>query len=694
MDTTAFPRQLARTQRFSFGVPRSFTVSPDGERVFFLRSRGPEDPVSCLWLLQDGRERLLADPAALDTAPQGDPRAERTRRERARERSAGVVSYATDEAGTTALFPLGGRLWTVGAGEGAPRAVPAAGPAVDPRLDPAGRRAAYVTDGALHIVDLADGSDRLLLAPEGAGVTYGLPEHVAAESMHRTRGHWWSPDGTRLLVARVDTAPVRRWWLSDPANPERAPRAIAYPAAGTANADVSLYMVDLDGRRTEVVWDRAAFEYLAAVSWDAHGPLLTVQSRDQRTVRVLDADPETGRTAVVHVHRDEHWVELVPGTPARTASGATVRVHDSTGTRHLCVGDARTPDGLQVRAVLCSDGDRVLFSASEEPTEVHVWSYDPEGGFTRLSQGPGVHTAAAGGGTVVMDSRTPAGHSVTVLRDGSSAGHIASFQAEPLLTPRVTLLRTGEREIRTALLLPSWYEEGSGPLPVLMDPYAGPGMQLVTRARNWPLYVSQWFAEAGFAVLVADGRGTPGRGPAWEKSIRGDKVSYALEDQVAALHGAAEHSGALDLDRVAMRGWSYGGYLAAAAVLRRPDVFHAAVAGAPVVDARLYDTHWQERFLGHPEAEPENYDRSSLLADAPRLSRPLLLIHGLADDNVVPAHTLRLSAALLAAGRPHQVLPLSGTTHMAADEASTANLLLHQLRFLRSALDLPAAQLG
>jgi dipeptidyl-peptidase-4 len=198
--------------------------------------------------------------------------------------------------------------------------------------------------------------------------------------------------------------------------------------------------------------------------------------------------------------------------------------------------------------------------------------------------------------------------------------------------------------------------------------------------------VSQWFADQGFAVLVTDGRGTPGRGPAWERAIHRDLAGPVLDDQVEALHAVAARHPGLDLGRVAVRGWSFGGYLAALAVLRRPEVFHAAVAGAPVTDWRLYDTHYTERYLGHPDHDPEPYRRSSLLADAARLERPLLLVHGLADDNVVAAHTLRLSGLLLAAGRPHAVLPLSGVTHLAAQEAVAENLLHLQLRFLKDAL--------
>jgi len=197
---------------------------------------------------------------------------------------------------------------------------------------------------------------------------------------------------------------------------------------------------------------------------------------------------------------------------------------------------------------------------------------------------------------------------------------------------------------------------------------------------------SQWFADQGYAVVVVDGRGTPGRGSGWERALRLDLASAVLEDQLDALAALAAEEPRLDLSRVAIRGWSFGGYLAALAVLRRPDVVHTAIAGAPVTDWRLYDTFYTERYLGHPDEHPEAYERSSLLDEAAGLSRPLLLIHGLADDNVVSAHTLQMSARLLAAGRPHEVLPLTGVTHMASQEDVAENLLLLQLDFLRRTL--------
>lgn len=299
----------------------------------FLRTRGGEDRVSCLWVLEGDSERLLAAPEWLGETGVV-PEAERVRRERARERHTGLVAFAADASARVAVFALNGCLWTVGL-EGVPRRVRTAGPVTDPRPDPAGSRVAYVTAGALHVVELADGLDRCVAAPESAEVTWGLAEHVGAESMHRNRGYWWSPCGTRLLAARVDTARVQRWWVGDPAEPSRLPRSIAYPAAGTANAEVSLHVLDLDGGSVALDWDRAAFEYVATAGWDAHGPLVSVQSRDQRTVRVLAADPDTGGVTLLDEQRDQAWVELIAGVPARTASGALISTGDSSGTRRL-----------------------------------------------------------------------------------------------------------------------------------------------------------------------------------------------------------------------------------------------------------------------------------------------------------------------------------------------------------------------
>ncbi|OSP41006.1 MULTISPECIES: S9 family peptidase [unclassified Streptomyces] len=700
-ETDSFPRRHARTLRFTLGAPRSFSVAPDGSRVVFLRSGSGTDRANSLWVLdtEGGGERVAADPRALlGGASENLSPEERARRERSREGGAGIVGYATDAAVELASFALSGRLFTAELRAGTARELRVPGPVIDPRPSPDGRYLAYASRGALRVVGAEGADERALAAPESEGVTYGLAEFVAAEEMGRSRGFWWAPESDRLLVARVDDTPVRRWWISDPAHPEREPQRVAYPAAGTPNADVRLFVIDLDGTRTEVAWDRARYPYLAHVHWSAAGaPLLLVQARDQRAALILAVDPDSGATRMVHADEDPIWLELFPGVPCWSPSGQLVRIADEGGARRLAVGERPlTGAQLHIRAVLDVSDDDVLVSASAgeeaadpEIGEVHVYRVN-ELGVERVSQEPGVHSAVRAGGVTVLVSAVPdrPGSRVQVLRDGKPTATVPSYAEDPGMSPRVTLTQGGARRIPCAVLMPRDYA-GDTALPVLMDPYGGPHGQRVLAAHN-PHLTSQWFADQGFAVIVADGRGTPGRSPAWEKSVRDDIAALVVQDQVDALQALAADF-PLDLDRVAVRGWSFGGYLAALAALRRPDVFHAAVVGAPVTDLRLYDTHYQERYIGHPDEQPEVYRRNSVIDDAGLVDatgphRPMMIIHGLADDNVVVAHSLRLSSALLAAGRPHEVLPLSGVTHMTPQEEVAENLLRLQLGFLKRSL--------
>ncbi|MEU0952858.1 prolyl oligopeptidase family serine peptidase [Streptomyces niveus] len=752
----SFPRQYARTQRFTLGAPRAFTVSPDGSRVVFLRSASGTDRTNRLWVLDldDGsgtaRERIAADPEALMAGtPEELSAEERARRERSREGSAGIVGYATDGAAELAAFALSGRLFTAELRAGTARELPVPGPVIDPRPSPDGRHIAYVAEGTLRVTGAEGDGDRPLAAPEDGQTTYGLAEFIAAEEMARSRGFWWSPESDRLLVARVDGADVQRWWIADPAHPDREPAAIAYPSAGTPNADVRLFLIGLDGSRTEVVWDRARSPYLAAVHWSSAGePLLLVQARDQRAQRCLSVDTVSGETRVLKEETDPAWLELVSGVPALAPGGELVRVVDipdsedgrgdqdgrgrgdgtgaGDGARVLFVGDrALTGPELQLRAVLDIGERDVLVSAasgvaaeSPETGEIHVYrvpygdnGHAPDSGTAgaggvageaheareaapsgpeRVSEGVGVHTAVRAGGVMVMASARPdvSGTVVRVMREGKQLAVVTSYAQQPNLTPRVQLTEGGAHRIPCAVLLPTEYREADGPLPVLLDPYGGPHGQRVVASHN-PYLTSQWFADQGFAVVVADGRGSPGRSPGWEKAVK-DNLALTLDDQIEALEALSERF-PLDRSRVAIRGWSYGGYLAGLAALRRPDVFHAAIAGAPVTDWRLYDTHYTERYLGDPATAAEVYEANSLVTDdglsePASPARPLMIIHGLADDNVVMTHTLRLSSALLSAGRPHEVLPLTGVTHMTPQEQIAENLLLLQVDFLKRSL--------
>ncbi|HUH08094.1 MAG TPA: prolyl oligopeptidase family serine peptidase [Egibacteraceae bacterium] len=709
--TTArsFPHQYARTRRFTLGHPKSFSLAADGARVAFLRAGAGDDPLQRLWVLdtESGAERCVADPAAIDAVDGDVPAEEAARRERAREQASGIVGYATDRDVATAAFALNGKLFVTDLVAGRTASLPVESGAIDPRPDPTGRLVAYVRRGALEIAALGriGATGRRLVGEDLPDVTWGLAEFIAAEEMGRSRGFWWSPDGQRLAVARVDNAPVALWHISDPAEPTAAPATLRYPVAGGANADVSLWLVDLIGSRIRVEWDREAFPYLVRVLWRRTGPLtLLVQSRDQRVTRTLAVETVGGQTSLVREDRDAHWVEIVSGLPRWLPDERLLHAVDADGARRLAVNDELiTPGGLHVRTVIHAGARHAIFTASgADPTAIAVWEASFDGGACRrLTAETGVHTAVANDRLLVVQSRSLSSPGMlTVLgpADGSQHRALASLAEEPVLKPNVELLTLGKRELRAALLLPRGFRaDVDGPLPVLMDPYGGPHSQRVLQSSDG-LLTSQWFADAGFAVLIVDGRGTPGRGPEWEREIAGDLAGPCLEDQIDALLAAVSKRSFLDLGRVAIRGWSFGGFLAAAALLRRPDVFRAAIAGAPVTDWRLYDTYYTERYLGQPDRAGEAYRCSSILGDARTQAgaqdegRALLLIHGMADDNVVAAHTLRLSRALLEAGRIHSVLPLSAVTHMTPQEVVAERLLQFQMSFLRRELGLAAPQ--
>jgi dipeptidyl-peptidase-4 len=696
-----YPELAARTRRFSYGAPRAVSVGADGARIVFLRSGGPDDPADRLYVFDvaQSQERLIADPAEL--LADGDanlPAEERALRERLRLSASGIGSYATDRNATLAAFTLGGRLFRASLVDGSVREVATAGPVLDPRPDPAGARIAYVTGGALRLAEpdtLIAGEDR---------ISWGVAEFIAAEEFGRFRGYWWSPDGQSLLAARVDESRVPQWTLHDPAAPQDPPRTVAYPHAGAANAEVTLHLLDLDGGWVDVHWDRETYPYLVSVAWtEQGGPLITVLRRLQQHGLVLAVDPRTGETQVHAELADPRWVEPIPGTPAYLSDGRVLvggeLAHDGYDARCLFAdGTLLTPPNLYVRRVAGRLGDaELLVEASEgEPSEQHLYRVTAHPGAPivdarRITLGAGWHTGAGGGGTLAIGALglDHAGTKWTVYRAGQPVGELTNLAATPPYQPRPVLERVTDRRLPTGVLYPRNHVAGRR-LPVLVDVYGGPGHQevLAVRAR-W--LERQWWADAGFVVVVVDNRGTPGVTPSFEKVIHRRMADVVLGDQTDALLALAEKHPDLDLSRVAIRGWSFGGWLAGLAVLRRPDVYRAAVVGAPVTDWELYDTAYTERYLGLPGDGSDVYAHHSLVELAgerpsgPADVRPMLLIHGLSDDNVVAAHTLRLSAALLSAGRPHSVIPLTGATHMAAGGLAE-RLLRLELDFLRNVM--------
>jgi dipeptidyl-peptidase-4 len=255
----------------------------------------------------------------------------------------------------------------------------------------------------------------------------------------------------------------------------------------------------------------------------------------------------------------------------------------------------------------------------------------------------------------------------TVLRsDDFTLAELPSVAEKPPFAPRVKLLKVGPGQgFYAAVIRPRDFDPKKR-YPVIVDVYGGPHFIYVLATMNrWLL--DQWYADQGFIVVSMDGRGTPGRGRDWERSLYQKFGSIPLADQVAALQALGKRFPEMDLQQVGIDGWSFGGYLSALAVLRSPDIFKAAVSGAPVVDWHDYDTHYTERYLGVPPAAEAAYDEASLLTYASQLRRPLLILHGTADDNVYFRHSLRLAQALFRAGKDFEILPLPGLTHMVPD---------------------------
>lgn len=687
----SFPRHSAKTQRFSLGAPRSFTVSPDGQRVIFVRSLTGTDRIGRLYQydLRTDIEELLVDP--LHLLVDGEEHLsvqERARRERTREAAGGITSYSTDQRCEKVAFVLSGKLYCLDVTTKKVTEESSIGVVIDPQLSPDGSAIAYITpEGQLHLT--RHGEVDVLCTPEDENIFYGTAEFVASEEMSRHHGFWWSADSKSLFVERFDQSPVKKIWISDPADPQSSPREVRYPFVGTENVITSLFILKLaDFSRTEILWN-PAHEYLCSVV-PGDGkvpPLIMTMSRNQRHAEILAIDPESAHARVIAEIKDSAWIDLVSGFPAWSPSGELIThvIHENTHAIAIN-GEVVTPANLQVDGIIAIDRDGITFAGTFQPTQSHIYWRGWGGEFEVLTSQPGVHMARAAGGTLLLISRDMDSYEVSVVikRDGRSRS-IASLNERPEVDAKPEFLVLGDRQLHAALVLPQ--NRAAKNLPLLVDPYGGPGHARVVEAKS-AYAEAQWIANQGFAVLIADGRGTPHRNPSWEREILNDLSSAPVEDQADAVSALIQaRPGLIDTARIAIRGWSFGGYLAGLAAMRRPDIFRAAIIGAPVTDFRLYDTFYTERFMGPDDKHP-NYEKSSLLNEAKNLSVPVMIIHGMVDDNVLVSNSLKLSSALLEAGKAHEVLPLTGVTHMTPQEVVAENLMLLELDFLNRALQI------
>ena len=693
-----FPRQWAETNRFRLGRPASVTVTPNGDAVYFLRSPA-RSFVRDLYVFEraSGQERrVLTAEELLGGGEERLTEEEKARRERARLSARGLAGFSLSPDGKSLLAPLSGKLYLIERASGRKTVIEPSGFPIDPRFTPDGQRLVYVIDGDLYVYELATGSERRLTTRSGEATSNGLAEFAAQEEMDRAEGYWLSPESDAIAFQHNDDSALETFYIADPANPSKAPNSWRYPRAGTANTDVQLAIVPLaGGEPLWVSWDRKAYPYLAAVKWQKDAPLtLLVQNRAQNEELLLAVDRSSGATRELLRERDDAWLNIDPEMPHWLPGGKSfLWTSERSGSWQL---EERAADGALLRALLPpgwiyqglvrhdAKNAELLLRASQSPLDRDLVGLSLKTGkITPLTAGKGLYDAfvADDGSLRVVHEMPQDGRWRWRVEDaqGKNLGELTSVAELPAFPVRpdwreLELESADGRGTRfhAVVLRPQSFDPAKK-YPVIVQVYGGPHKQMV-RHDGSEYFFAQWLANEGFLVVSIDGRGTPNRGRAFERAIRGDLIGPPLEDQVAVLQALGRAMPQLDLERVGVFGWSFGGFFSAMAVMQRPDVFKAAVAGAPVSDWELYDTHYTERYLGLPQTDAAAYRRSSVLEVAGKLSRPLLIVHGTADDNVYFVHSLRLIEALFAAGRPFEFLPLAGSTHVLADPLAVERL--------------------
>jgi dipeptidyl-peptidase-4 len=718
---TSFLKKYAETRRFMLGRPQNPKVAPDGKTVLFLRA-GLDDPKLKLFEFDvaSGQTRELLSPVALlkgneeNLTPE-----EKARRERMRLSAGGFADFHFNTDGSKLLLPLSGRLFVfdrateqvteLKTGE--------SGAIVDPKWSPDGRKIAYVRGYDVYVVDVATNQESPVTRGGTNLKTHGLAEFVAQEEMGRFSGFWWSPDSQFIAYEEADHTGVETWYVADPFKPEQKPSEQFYPRPGKKNVSVRLGIVPVAGGETVWVnWDREQYEYLAAVKWHRFGPLtIQVQDRKQQKLLLLSVDPKTGQTNKLLEEKDTAWVNLAQDVPVYEVGlgGFLWRGTDTDGEAELQLRDTNgilrdvlVPAKQHLEKVLqvysTRDTTFVVYTGGPDPTQQHVFRHrtparlrDPGSeNDEQLTSEPGIHAAVVGSrGSPYVVTSTTTRHmpkSVVFNREGVRLGELPSVAIEPDLKLDLSILRVGrgDESYNVAIVRPHDFDPKKK-YPVIVDVYGGPKhVHVVQALRNW--LIPQWLANQGFIVVAIDNRGTPGRGRAWERAIYQKLGTVPLDDQVKGLRLLCEKFPEMDPERVGIVGWSFGGYMAANAVLRKPEVFKAAVAGAPVTDWEDYDTHYTERYMGLLPESQKHYDEASLIPLAKTLQRPLLLVHGTADDNVYFRHTLKLANALFRAGRDFEMLPLPGITHMySSDPAVMEQLWARTARFFRQHLGEP-----
>ncbi len=691
----SFLREFAETRRYLAGRPTSPKFSPDSKTVLFLRAtaRAPEQMLYELEIATGQTKQLLTPEAVLEGAAATLSVAEKARMERMRMTARGFTSFQVSPDGSKILLGLSGRLYVIERNSGKVQLLKTgAGAAIDAKFSPDGLRVGFVRDNDVRGVELKTNVEKSVSTGGTELKPHGLAEFVAQEEMSRFEGFWFSSDSKTVIFQQTDHNGMEQFGIPDPMHPEAQPERFFYPRPGKANAKVTLWMTSVaGGKPTEIKWDAQAFPYLTTVKAPKIGPLtLVVQNREQTKQQVLQVEQKTGKTKLLLAEEDAAWLNIAQEFPHWLPDGSgffwmteksgwpEVELRNADGSFNATwvkgtarYGAAVRPGGGFSELVGYDEANQSLwFLGGTHPVETHVYRVKALGPVERVKLFADENSNEAAvlspdGKSVVatMTSLTAMPRSAVFSAEGKQLVPLPSVAIEPSLAVHAEVKKIGGAPGYWATILkPASFKAGQK-LPVILNVYGGPGHQEVLYSLRENLLL-QWLADQGFLVVKLDGRGTPNRGRDWERAIKSDFATLAADDQVAGLKLLGKEVPEADLSRVGVYGWSFGGYMAALLAMRNGEAVKSAVSGAPVVDWLDYDTHYTERFLGVPPAAAHAYDVSNLLTYVPKAQRPILFMHGTADDNVYFFHTLKLSDALFRAGKQHSVLPLANFTHM------------------------------